>query len=95
MFNSTTLKLLGNCTIQLTNPVTQAKYKVGFMVIGCDEGANLIGSRAALLMRLVDVHYDNIKSELPVSESNAQVHSVMGRRTLDRHVFAATIEAIS
>lgn len=39
MLNSTTLKLLGNCTIQLRNPATQAKYKVGFTVIGCDECA--------------------------------------------------------
>jgi len=56
MFNSTIFKPLGNCTIQLRNAATQAKYKVGFTVIGCDEYANLIGSRAAQLMGLVDVN---------------------------------------
>ena len=42
--------------MQLRNPATQAKYKVGFTLIGCDECANLIGSRAAQLMGLVDVN---------------------------------------
>jgi len=56
MFNSTIFKPLGNCTIELRNPATQAKYKVGFTVIGCDECANLMGSRAAQLMGLVDVN---------------------------------------
>jgi hypothetical protein len=67
MYNSSTLKPVGQCMVQLQNPETCNKYKVEFTVIDGENCTNLLGSRAAQQMGLVNVNYDNMKI---VSESD-------------------------
>jgi hypothetical protein len=47
--------------VQLQNPETCKKYKVEFTVIDGENCTNLLGSRAAQQMGLVNVNYDNMK----------------------------------
>ena len=47
MYNSSTLKPLGKCKIQLTNPGDRRKYKVAFAVVQDELCVNLIGTRTA------------------------------------------------
>ncbi len=61
MYNSSTLKPIGQCMVQLQNPETHKKYKVKFTVIDGENRTNLLGSRAAQQMGLVNVNYDNMK----------------------------------
>ncbi len=61
MYNSSTLKPIGQCMVQLRNPETHKKYKVKFTVINGENRTNLLGSRAAQQMGLVNVNYDNMK----------------------------------
>ena len=61
MYNSSTLKPVGQSVVQLQNPETRKKYKVKFTVIDSENCSNLLGSRAAQQMGLVDVNYDNMK----------------------------------
>ena len=61
MYNSSTLKPVGQCMVQLQNPETYKKYKVEFTVIDGENCTNLLGSRAAQQMGLVNVNYDNMK----------------------------------
>ena len=61
MYNSSTLKPVSQCMVQLQNPETYKKYKVEFTVINGENCTNLLGGQAAQQMGLVNVNYDNIK----------------------------------
>ena len=59
MYNSSTLKPIRQCTVQLQNPETHKKYRVKFTVIDGENCTNLLGNRAAQQKGLVN--YDNMK----------------------------------
>ena len=47
MYNASTLRPLGKCKVQLTNPVDRRKFKVTFTIVEDERCVNLIGSRTA------------------------------------------------
>ena len=72
MYNSSPLKPVGKCRVQLTNPRNEKKYKAEFIVVrDNDASINLIGSRAAQQMQLILVNHENL-----LSEANEAVHAV-------------------
>lgn len=71
MFNSSPLKPIGNCRVQLTNPQNGRKYKVEFTVVrDGDAKVNLIGSAAAQQMALIQVNYKNMAVPAEVNVVN-------------------------
>ena len=61
MYNSSPLRPVGKCRVQLTNPRNGKKYKVEFVVVKNDDAdVNLIGSIAAQRMNLIQVNYQNL-----------------------------------
>ncbi|CAB4005336.1 Hypothetical predicted protein, partial [Paramuricea clavata] len=76
MYNSSILKPVGQCMVQLQNPETCKKYKVEFTVIDGENCTNLLGSRAAQQMGLVNVNYDNMKI-LSESDQKGDSHTTM------------------
>ena len=61
MYNSSPLKPAGKCRVQLTNPQNSQKYKVDFVVVeDKDVNTNLLGSRAAQQMNLIQVNHENM-----------------------------------
>ena len=61
MYNSSPLKPAGKCRVQLTNPQNSQKYKVDFVVVeDKDANINLLGSRAAQQMNLIQVNHENM-----------------------------------
>ena len=76
MYNSSLLIPAGICHVQLTNPKNGQKYKVKFAVVeDKDTDINLLGSRAAQQMNLIQVNHENI-----LSETN-EVRAVNNQRT--------------
>ena len=75
MYNATTLKPVGQCVVQLTNPETQRKYRVKFTVIDNEHCTNLLGSSVAQQMGLVDVHYDIIGNKHTEEKIHAATHA--------------------
>ena len=72
MYNSSPLKPVGKCRVQLTNPRNGKKYKAEFVVVkDSDASINLIGSRAAQQMNLIHVNPENL-----LSGNNEAVHVV-------------------
>lgn len=72
MYNSSPLRPVGKCRVQLTNPRNSKKYKVEFVVVkDNDADINLIGSIVAQQMNLIQVKHENL---LP--GSNEVVHAV-------------------
>ena len=72
MYNSSPLRPVGKCRVQLTNPRNGKKYKVEFVVVkDNDADINLIGSIAEQRMNLIQVNHENL---LP--GSNEVVHAV-------------------
>ena len=63
--------------MQLTNPETRKKYKVKFTVIDGDNCTNLLGSRAAQQMGLVDVNYNIMKISPELTLIKVHTHTVM------------------
>ena len=71
MFNSSPLKPIGNCRVQLTNPQNGRKYKVEFTLVReGDAKVNLIGSAAAQQMALIQVNYENMAVPAEVNVVN-------------------------
>ena len=71
MYNSSSLKPVGKCHVQLTNPRNGKKYKAEFVIVkDSDASINLIGSRAAQQMNLIHVNHENL------SGNNEAVHVV-------------------
>lgn len=64
MFNSTTLRPIGKCKIQVCNPRSNQKDKVTFMVVPDENCANLIGSQAAQQMGFLDIHFEQLHNSL-------------------------------
>ena len=73
MYNSSPLKPVGQCCVQLTNPQNSQKYKVDFVVVEDKEAnTNLLGSRAAQQMNLIQVNHENM---LPGANEVHVVHT--------------------
>jgi hypothetical protein len=71
MYNSSPLIPAGICHVQLTNPTNGKKYNVKFVVVDDkDANINLLGSRAAQQMNLIQVNHENI------SDQANEVHAV-------------------
>ena len=64
MFNSTTLRPIGKCKIQVYNPKSNQKHKVTFMVIPDETCTNLIGSQATQQMGFLDIHFEQLHDSL-------------------------------
>ena len=64
MFNSTTLRPIGKCKIQVCNPKSNQKHNVIFMVMRDKTCANLIGSQAAQQMGFLDIHFEQLHNSL-------------------------------
>ena len=65
MYNSSPLTPAGICHVQLTNPTNGKKYKVKFVVVeDKDANINLLGSRAAQQMNLIQINHENISDQL-------------------------------
>ena len=61
MYNSSPLRTVRKCQVQLTNPQNGKKYKVEFVVVKKDDAdVNLIGSIAAQRMNLIQVNHENL-----------------------------------
>lgn len=72
MYNLSPLKPVGKCRVQLTNPRNGKKYKAEFVVVRVnDTSINLIGSRVAQQMQLIQVNHENL-----LSGANEAVHAV-------------------
>ena len=77
MFNSTTLRPIGKCKIQVWNPKSNQKHKVTFMVVPDETCANLIGSQAAQQMGFLDVHFEQLHNSLaPPKPRERRAHTV-------------------
>ncbi|CAB3981086.1 Hypothetical predicted protein [Paramuricea clavata] len=76
MYNSSTLKPVGQCMVQLQNPETCKKYKVEFTVIDGENCTIFLGSRAAQQVGLVNVNYHNMKI-LSESDQKGDSHTTM------------------
>jgi len=69
MYNSSPLKPVGKCRIQLTNPQNGRKYKVDFVVVkDTDADVNLLGSRAGQQMNLIQVNHENMIPQAVTTE---------------------------
>jgi hypothetical protein len=83
MYNSSPLIPAGICHVQLTNPTNGKKYNVKFVVVDDkDANINLLGSRAAQQINLIQVNHENI------SDQANEVHAVDNQCTEDqrRHI---------
>lgn len=78
MYNSTTLKPIGQCLAQLSNPETLKKYKVNFNVVDGDHCTNLLGSKTEQQMGIVDINYDLIKITPELTKRAACTKTVQG-----------------
>ena len=78
MYNSSPLKPAGKCRLQLTNPQNSQKYKVDFVVVeDKDANTNLLGSRAAQQMNLIQVSHENMlpaANEVHVVQTPSEVN---------------------
>ena len=69
MYNSSPLKPVGKCRIQLTNPQNGRKYKVDFVVVkDTDADVNLLRSRAVQQMNLIQVNHENMIPQAVTTE---------------------------
>ena len=66
IFNSTTLRPIGKCKIQVCNPKSNInqKHKVTFMVVPDETCAYLIGSQAAQQMGFLGIHFEQLHNSL-------------------------------
>ena len=64
MWNNVTTKALGRCRVKTMNPATGGKYKVDFVVVDQDGLAPLLSQKAAEIMTLITVNYDNMTSNV-------------------------------
>ena len=64
MWNNVTTKALGRCCVKTINPATGGKYKVDFVVVDQDGLAPLLSRKAAEMMNLITVNYDNMTSNV-------------------------------
>lgn len=60
MVNSTILKPIGRCKVQVYNPKNNQKHKVTFMVGQDETCSNLIGSQAVQQMGFFDIHFEQL-----------------------------------
>ena len=80
MYNSSPLVPTGICYVQLTNPTNDKKYNVKFVVVeDKDANINLLGSRAAQQMNLIQVNHENISDR--VNEVQAVDNQCIGGLT--------------
>ena len=77
MFNSTTLRPIGKCKIQVCNPKSNQKHKVTFMVVPDETGANLIGSQATQQMGFLDIHFEPLHNSLALPKPReSRTHAI-------------------
>ena len=62
MYNKTTVKPLGKCTLKLINPKNTDKFKAEFVVVKDGALTPLLGNKAVQAMNLMTINYENIKS---------------------------------
>ncbi|KAG1661281.1 hypothetical protein GQR58_021516 [Nymphon striatum] len=59
MYNDTKLKSCGTSMIKMTNPKTNKRYRVKFIIIN-EEFTPILGAKAIQVMNLIEVKYENI-----------------------------------
>ena len=73
IFNSTTLRPIGKCKIQVSNQ----KHKVTFMVVPDETCANLKGSQAAQQMGFLDIPFEQLHNSLAAPKpQESHAHAV-------------------
>ena len=74
MYNSSPLTPTGICHVQRTNATNGQKYNVKFVVVDeTDAAINLLRNRTAQQMKLIQVHHQNIQTEIhEVQEMGSQ-----------------------
>ena len=71
MYNSSPLKPVRKCRVQLTNLQNDLKYKADFVVVkDTDADVNLLGSRAAQQMNLIQVNHANMMPQAATTEDH-------------------------
>lgn len=83
MYNGSTTKPRGQCTLKMINPKNQRKYKAQFIIIDSEFAAPLLGNTSIQKMNLIEVKQENIASQSDIgcktvlhSNSNVHVNSV-------------------
>ena len=61
MYNTSTVRPLGKCKVQLTNSRDRRKYKHNLTIVEDEHCANLIVSKTAQQMQLITIRNDKIK----------------------------------
>ena len=61
MYNHAKLHTVGKCRIVITNPRTNTKHSVEFLVVK-DDLVPILGKRASEQMKLMTIHYENIST---------------------------------
>jgi len=61
MYNTSTVRPLGKCKVQLTNSRNKRKYKRNLTVVEDEHWVNLIASKTTQQMQLITIRNDKIK----------------------------------
>ena len=78
MYNRTTVKPLGECSLKLRNPATQKKYRAEFVVV-LGPAMSILGART--VQQMVDVHFERIylMTEIPAQPPRNLVSTFRSR----------------
>ena len=60
MYNKTTMKPVGQCTLQVINPKTHENYDVPFIVVNQEDVTPILGTSTIQQMGLIEVHQEKI-----------------------------------